>query len=121
MPSEKLWEPTPEAISSSAMTAFMRWLAIERGLVFDSYAELWEWSSTEIEQFWSAIWEYFEVGEPVSADGVLASRQMPGAKWFEGGEVNYAEHLFGDGAEEEVAILAASELRELEELTWGEL
>jgi acetoacetyl-CoA synthetase len=118
---EKLWQPTPEAIDSSAMTAFMRWLEAERGLAFASYEELWEWSSTEIEAFWAAIWDYFEVGDPVPPQQVLASREMPGARWFDGNELNYAEQLFRDGADEEVAILAASELRELGELTWGEL
>jgi acetoacetyl-CoA synthetase len=118
---EKLWQPTPEAIDSSAMTAFMRWLDAERGLAFASYEELWEWSSAEIEAFWAAIWDYFEVGDPVPPQQVLALREMPGARWFEGTELNYAEQLFRDGADEEVAILAASELRELGELTWRQL
>ncbi|MGZ5420077.1 MAG: AMP-binding protein, partial [Solirubrobacterales bacterium] len=118
---EKLWEPSPEAIRSSAMTRFMEWLASERGLDFGSYAELWEWSSTEIEAFWAAIWDYFSVGpEPAGAE-VLSSHGMPGAKWFEGAELNYAEHLFRDRPDGEVAIASASELRELSETTWGEL
>ncbi|MGZ5326280.1 MAG: acetoacetate--CoA ligase, partial [Solirubrobacterales bacterium] len=118
---EKLWEPSPEAIRSSAMTRFMEWLASERGLDFGSYAELWEWSSTEIEAFWAAIWDYFSVGpEPAGAE-VLSSHGMPGAKWFEGAELNYAEHLFRDRPAGEVAIASASELRELSEMTWGEL
>ncbi|MGZ5307925.1 MAG: acetoacetate--CoA ligase [Solirubrobacterales bacterium] len=118
---EKLWEPSPEAIRSSAMTRFMEWLASERGLDFGSYAELWEWSSTEIEAFWAAIWDYFSVGpEPAGAE-VLSSHGMPGAKWFEGAELNYAEHLFRDRPDGEVAIASASELRELSEMTWGEL
>ncbi|MGZ5376099.1 MAG: AMP-binding protein, partial [Solirubrobacterales bacterium] len=118
---EKLWEPSPEAIRSSAMTRFMEWLASERGLDFGSYAELWEWSSTEIEAFWAAIWDYFSVGpEPAGAE-VLSSHGMPGAKWFEGAELNYAEHLFRDRPAGEVAIASASELRELSETTWGEL
>jgi acetoacetyl-CoA synthetase len=116
-----LWEPTPEAISASAMTAFQRWLEETRGLSFDSYDELWDWSSTEIEEFWAAIWDYYEVGPPADSGAVLASREMPGAKWFEGVELNYAERLFRDGADDELAILHASELRELGEITWGEL
>jgi acetoacetyl-CoA synthetase len=119
---EKLWEPTPEAIEGSAMTAFIDWLAAERGLCFGSYAELWEWSSTEIEQFWAAIWDYFEVGPPASAETVLAGREMPGSRWFEGAGLNYAEHLLRQGGDDDqIAILGASELRQLDQLTWGEL
>jgi acetoacetyl-CoA synthetase len=118
---EKLWEPTPEAIEASAMTAYSRWLAAERGLEFDGYAELWDWSSTEIEAFWGSIWDYFSVGGPSAEQTVLASREMPGTKWFEGAELNYAEHLFRERAGSETAILHASELRELGELSWDEL
>ena len=102
---EKLWEPSPEAIEGSALTRYMEWLAAERGLSFDSYEQLWDWSSTEIEQFWASIWDYFSVGPPAVPDRVLASREMPGAKWFEGAELNYAEHLFRDRPGDQVAIL----------------
>jgi acetoacetyl-CoA synthetase len=114
-----LWEPRPEAVESSALTAYTKWLAKERGLEFASYEELWDWSSSEIEAFWSSIWDYFEVGEPVAE--VLASRKMPGTKWFAGAELNYAEHLFRGRTGSDTAILHASELRELGELSWDEL
>ncbi len=117
---EKLWEPTPEAIESSAMTAYREWLA-ERGRNFDSYEELWDWSSSEIEEFWGSIWDYFSVGRETGYETVLGSRTMPGAKWFEGSELNYAEHLLRDRPDDEVAIVSASEIRELTEMSWGEL
>src|SRR6476646_4206418 len=100
----------------------MRWLAAERELAFSSYDELWRWSVEDLEGFWSSIWDYFGVladGEPES---VLSDRGMPGARWFEGTRLNYAEHAFAgreDGAE--VAILHASELRQLDRLTWDQL
>jgi acetoacetyl-CoA synthetase len=132
---EKLWEPTPEAIDASALTAYTRWLADARGLEFGSYDELWDWSSTEIEAFWGSIWDYFEVGpalhpkqggpgreaEEPPPYAVLASHDMPGTKWFEGAELNYAEHLFRGREGAEPAILHSSELRELGELSWEEL
>jgi acetoacetyl-CoA synthetase len=118
---EKLWEPTPEAIDASALTAYSRWLEAERGLAFGSYDELWDWSSTEIEAFWGSIWDYFEVGGPAAEQTVLASHEMPGTKWFEGAELNYAEHLFRGRSGDEPAILHASELRDLGELSWDEL
>jgi acetoacetyl-CoA synthetase len=116
-----LWEPSAEAVERSAMTRYMRWLESERGLPLADYSSLWTWSVTELEQFWASIWDYFEVRSESPYARVLADRQMPGARWFEGAELNYAEHLFRDKPGGEVAVLHASELRELDQLTWGEL
>jgi acetoacetyl-CoA synthetase len=118
---EKLWEPSPAAIEDSQMTAYMRWLAAERGVRTSSYDELWRWSVDELEDFWRSIWDYFEVESSGKFDTPLAERVMPGARWFEGAELNYAEHVFRGKADDEIAVLHASELRELSELTWGEL
>jgi acetoacetyl-CoA synthetase len=118
---EKLWEPSAEAIERSQMTRFMRWLAAERGVDAGDYAELWKWSVDELEDFWASIWDYFEVISSGPRPEVLAERAMPGARWFEGAELNYAEHIFRGKDEHEVAVVYASELRELGELRWGEL
>src|SRR4051794_40223456 len=99
----------------------MRWLAAERGLSFDDYHQLWQWSVDDLDGFWSAIWEFFEVRADGDPSPVLASRKMPGAKWFPNTRLNYAEHVFAGKHDRETAILHASELRELRELTWGEL
>ncbi len=103
------------------MTRYMRWLETERGLRFDGYQPLWEWSVTELEDFWASIWDYFGVASPTPHSAVLAERKMPGARWFEGAELNYAEHLFRGKPDGEAAILHASELRELDQLSWAEL
>jgi acetoacetyl-CoA synthetase len=116
-----LWEPSAEAIERSTMTRYMHWLAAERGLERATYADLWRWSVDELEDFWASIWDYFEVQASKPYDAVLPDRSMPGARWFAGAELNYAEHLFRDKPDDEVAILGASELRDLSELTWGEL
>jgi acetoacetyl-CoA synthetase len=118
---EKLWEPSAEAIERSQMTRFMRWLAVERGVDAGDYAELWKWSVDELEDFWASIWDYFEVISSGPRPEVLAERTMPGARWFEGADLNYAEHIFRGKDEHEVAVVYASELRELGELRWGEL
>jgi acetoacetyl-CoA synthetase len=118
---EPLWEPSAERVERARLTGFMRWLERERGLSFEGYDELWRWSVDDVDGFWSAIWEFFEVradGEPAP---VLASREMPGARWFPNTALNYAEHVFARKDDGEVAILHASELRELGELRWGEL
>jgi acetoacetyl-CoA synthetase len=118
---EKLWDPPAKLAKQARMTEYMRWLAAERGLDFNGYDDLWRWSVEDLEGFWSSIWDFFEVQADGGYDRVLGNSTMPGAEWFAGSELNYAEHVFAgkDGAE--VAILHASELRELEQLSWAEL
>jgi acetoacetyl-CoA synthetase len=118
---EKLWEPSAEAIERSQLTRYRRWLAAERGVEAEEYAELWKWSVDELEDFWASIWDYFEVISSGPRPEVLAERKMPGARWFEGAELNYAEHIFRGKEEHEVAVVYGSELRDLSELRWGEL
>jgi len=118
---EKLWEPPAELVERARMTEYMRWLAAERGLGFDGYHDLWRWSVADLEGFWSSIWDFFEVRADGGCDRVLSSHEMPGAEWFAGTRLNYAEHAFAGKQDEEPAILHASELRDLGELSWGEL
>jgi acetoacetyl-CoA synthetase len=118
---ELLWEPSAELVERSRMTEFMRWLERERGLSFVGYGELWQWSVDDLDGFWSAIWEFFEVRADGDPSPVLDSREMPGASWFPNTSLNYAEHVFAGKDDGETAILHASELRELGELSWGEL
>ncbi len=92
------------------MTRYSRWLAAERGVEVDDYAELWKWSVDQLEDFWASIWDYFEVISSGPRPEVLTERTMPGARWFEGAELNYAEHIFRGKDEHEVAVVYASEL-----------
>ncbi len=121
MTPDRLWEPTATAIEVSRMTGFMRWLEAERGVVTGDYESLWRYSVADLDGFWRAIWDFFEVqanGDPTT---VLETREMPGAEWFPGVRLNYAEHVFAGREDGETAILHASELRALESLSWGEL
>ena len=119
---EKLWQPSAELVEASRLTEFMRWLEAERDLRFGSYEELWSWSVEDLEGFWPAIWEFFGVEADGEPESVLSGHEMPGARWFAGTRLNYAERVFaGRDDAAEVAILHASELRELGELGWGEL
>jgi acetoacetyl-CoA synthetase len=118
---ELLWEPSRESLERRSMTRYMRWLQSERGLNLPDYPALWKWSVTELEDFWGSIWDYFGVSSPNPYSAVLAERTMPGARWFEGAQLNYAEHLLRDKRDDEVAILHASELRDLDQLSWREL
>jgi acetoacetyl-CoA synthetase len=104
------------------MTRFMRWAGERRGRAFADYDELWRWSVEEIEDFWAAIWEFCGVRASKPYEQVLDSHRMPGASWFSGAELNYAENvLLADRDAGAVAVLHASELRQLDQLTAGEL
>jgi acetoacetyl-CoA synthetase len=118
---ELLWEPSAERLERSRMTEYMRWLERERGLSCGDYQALWRWSVTELEAFWSSIWDFFGVQADGECERLLSGREMPGARWFEGTALNYAEHAFAGKNDAEAAILHASELRGLDELSWGEL
>ena len=116
-----IWQPSAEDVERAELTRFARWLAAERGVETDGYRGLWQWSIEDLEKFWGALWDFFEVAADGRPEPVLGSREMPGAEWFPATRLNYAEHVFRGHADEEVAILAASELRALERLSWGEL
>lgn len=116
-----LWEPSEELKANANITRYMRWLEETKGLSFEGYEELWEWSVTEIEAFWASIWEYFEVKSSKPYSEVLGSQSMPGAEWFPGAELNYAEHVFRNVRPDEPAIVHRSENRPLGTITWREL
>jgi acetoacetyl-CoA synthetase len=118
---EILWRPSAAAVESANLTAFIDWLRAERGVDVAAYPELWQWSVDDLEGFWNAIFDYFEVEYDGERGPALGSRAMPGADWFAGVRLNYAERAFAGKPDDQVAILHASELRELEEITWGEL
>ncbi len=103
------------------MARFMRWVSDRHGLDLDGYGALWEWSVDELEAFWADVWEFTGVVASKPYERVLSSREMPGARWFEGAELNYAENLLTGHEDAELAVIHSSELRELGELTWGEL
>jgi acetoacetyl-CoA synthetase len=112
---QKLWEPPRELVEGALMTKYMRWL--DRG--FETYEDLYRFSVEDLEGFWESIWEFFEIEG--GYDKVLGDRSMPGAEWFPGAEVNYAEHAFRGKPDDRVAIVHAGELRDQAEVTWGEL
>jgi acetoacetyl-CoA synthetase len=117
-----LWTPTDERVEAAALTRFARWVASSRGVdVTGPYADLWQWSVDDVDGFWAAIWEYFDIQASVPYERVLGSRAMPGAEWFPGARLSYAEHVFRGKPDSAIALQHASELRELDWMTWGEL
>jgi acetoacetyl-CoA synthetase len=116
MAEKLLWGPTPERIERATITRFARAVGRE-----GSYEDLWRWSVDDLEGFWAAVWEFFEVRASAPYERVLGRREMPGAQWFPGARLSYAEHFFRDRDDDAVAIRHAAELREPSEWTWGEL
>ncbi|RZT41376.1 acetoacetate--CoA ligase [Cupriavidus agavae] len=121
-----MWTPSPAFAQASQLAAYMDWLRRERALDFDGYGSLWQWSVTEIEAFWQSIADYFDVRFDTPPAQVLASRQMPGARWFEGATLNYVQQVFrhaaGDGdAAQRPAIRHAGEAQPLADISWGDL
>ncbi|HEX5609671.1 MAG TPA: acetoacetate--CoA ligase [Solirubrobacterales bacterium] len=118
---QTLWMPSDQMVERARLTEFMRWLRSERDRDFGSYEDLWQWSVDDLDGFWRAIWDYFEVQADGDPSPTLGAREMPGAEWFPNTRLNYAEHVFAGKDDAETAILHASELRELQEVSWGEL
>ena len=116
-----LWKPSEVWLRQANVTAFTEWLGRTRDLQFADYAALHRWSVEHLEDFWTAIWDYFEVQSSSPYDCVLANRNMPGAQWFPGAHLNYAEHIFRRFNDDEAALVFASEDHELSELGWQEL
>jgi acetoacetyl-CoA synthetase len=118
---EILFEPSAERIERARLTRYARFLADKHGVQTSGYHDLWRWSVSDLEAFWSSICEFFQIKFDVEAPRVLGSRQMPGAEWFPGARVSFAEHVFRGKDNDALAIQHASELRPLSGWTWGEL
>jgi acetoacetyl-CoA synthetase len=116
-----MWIPSPERVQATEMARFRAWVGARHGLEIEGYEGLWRWSVDELEQFWADVWEFTGVIASKPYERVLASREMPGTRWFEGAELNYAENLLSGHEDGETAVLHCSELREQAELSWGEL
>jgi len=111
-----LWEPSASFLDASTMTDYMRWLERERDLRFDDYAALWRWSVDDLEGFWLSVVEYYDVPLRGDRSRVLIDRTMPGTRWFEGAELNYAEALMKRLTRDRPALLFASEREPLREM-----
>jgi acetoacetyl-CoA synthetase len=116
---ELLWEPSEDRKKGSEIARYMEWLA-ERGRPFQSYGELWEWSVTDLAGFWESIAERYDVIWRRPYGKALGATSMPGAEWFPGGELNYAEHALRR-KDDHPAVMFRSEHRDLTTLSYAEL
>ncbi|MEH1027012.1 acetoacetate--CoA ligase [Micromonospora profundi] len=122
---DMLWTPPADVLDRSRIGGYLRWLREHRGLDFADYDALWQWSVTDLDGFWRSIWDHFEVVAHTPPTATLAERAMPGARWFPGATLNYAENVLrmpgradddpvviAHGQTRAPVILTAAELRE---------
>jgi len=115
-----LWEPTPERVAASRMTAYAEHLRTSRGLELTDADALWRWSTTELDAFWRSVWEFFDVQADGDPSVALAEEAMPGARWFPDVRLSYAEHALrrtGSGD----AVVAVTEDGSARTVSWDEL
>ena len=116
-----LWTPGPDRVSRANITAFTRWLARERGLELAGYDALWRWSVTDLDGFWQAVWDYCGIEASAPPTAVLGARAMPGADWFPGARLNYAQHVLRREQPGQDALYYQSETAPLAGLPWADL
>ena len=113
-----LWQPTAEIIDEANITHYRKWLAEHRGQTLHDYPELWQWSVDNVEDFWASLWDYFGLTFSKPADQVLVKRTMPGAEWFVGMEMNWAENTFAKMTSKRPMMLYKAEDEPLAEIAW---
>ncbi|MFF2198030.1 acetoacetate--CoA ligase [Streptomyces sp. NPDC058157] len=123
---EPLWSPGPDRIAAARVTAFQAWAAERFGAPADGgYPALHAWSVDELDTFWQAVAEWFDVRFTTPYESVLADRSMPGARWFPGSTLNYAEHALRAAEDparaQDPALLHVDETHEPTPVTWAEL
>ncbi len=122
-----LWQPDPEDVARSRIAAFRGWLSDARDLHLADYDALWRWSVTDLEGFWGAFAHFGGVRFHAEPQRVLADAAMPGAQWFPGASLNYAEHALavppndaGNG-DDATAVVFRREDGVRTELSYGQL
>jgi acetoacetyl-CoA synthetase len=121
--------PRPAPLPEPQLHRFLRWLEPRLGRSFTTYDELWAWSVSDLEGFWGAIWDYFDVESRTPRGVALAEERLPGAVWFPGTEVNLARqalrHADAAHAAGHPALVFQDEALQaqgrLETLSWPEL
>lgn len=120
---EIVWKPTRAFQDKSHLRRYMNWLFVKKGIFFRSYEDLWEWSTTDIEDFWESIWHYFQVKpHDIYLSVLLESKQANGTtQWFTRATLNYTEHVFRQKASDRPACVYLTQEGAVQEVSWAEL
>lgn len=108
-------------IASSRMAEFKDWVAAERGVELPDYQALWAWSVDELDAFWAAIVDFFGVGLVSDSGAVLEDGGMPGAVWFPGAVLNFADEVFRRADPLRPAVVFTDESGTVTSWTWERL
>jgi acetoacetyl-CoA synthetase len=111
-----LWKPSETWIQHTNLTAYAGWLR-QRGYSFDTYEDLWRWSTADLAAFWQSIMDFFEVCYTGEATEVL-SGAMPDCVWFDGISLSYAEHIFRNATADRPALLCVNEKGDTRAVSW---
>ncbi|MFE2945106.1 acetoacetate--CoA ligase [Streptomyces sp. NPDC059255] len=125
-PDTPLWQPSQDRVATARITRFQSWAAERYGAPADGgYAALHRWSVEELETFWAAVADWFDIRFATPYERVLGDRTMPGAQWFPGATLNYAEHALRTADDparaQEPALLYVDETSEQTAVSWAEL
>ena len=115
-----IWSPSAERVSNSNFTRYFSFLRTHFKKDFNNYDELYNWSILQIEEFWKSLWEYSRIIHAKSYETVLGKRIMPGAQWFGGSKLNFAENLLRYNDDRD-AIISIRENHPTIRLTYKEL
>ena len=117
-----IWSPAADMRETTEVGRLMNWFEARCGVELKDYDALWRFSVDDLEGFWGGLAEFYGIRFRSPYDRVLAERTMPGARWFPGARLNYAEHMVGlDEDRDRIAVLARSQTRAPIELTFGDL
>ena len=116
-----IWTPSASYQADTNLTHYLQWLKETKQLDFTDYHSLWRWSVQELSDFWSSLWEYFNIISEGAYDHVLQGDHMPHYKWFQGTYLNYAEHIFRNENEKYPAIIHKTEGQEIKPISWSAL
>jgi len=116
-----VWSPEDQDRTGARVSQFLTWLQREHDLSFDRYDDLWRWSVVELEAFWDCVWRFFDVPATAPHSAVLDTRVMPGARWFEGARLNYAQAVLKQAVATRPALVAVGEDDQVRELSWDQL
>jgi acetoacetyl-CoA synthetase len=118
---ELLWQPDPVHVADTRLAGFRTWLRANRDLDLPDYDSLWRWSTTDLAGFWGAVAEFLGVIFHSPPTAVLGSASMPGASWFPGSTLNYAEQALTGQPDDDLAVVFHREDGKSSQLTYGQL
>lgn len=115
-----MWQPSPELVENARLTDFQQWLKERRGLELSDYDALWQWSVADLNGFWQAVWDFFDIPASAMAATPLGEEQMPGATWFPGARLNYVDQALRWDAGD-IALIGLGEDGRESRISWGDL